>query len=130
MVEEARTRLASFVAGGPRNFTFADRSRAVDQPNRWHGWRLQSGATSLELGCMDVTELPEVICRLELDLADDLVVSYRPKTLAAGPGPDLAIGRQGDAHGKSLGEIEFDRTYSGAPVVIISGAALAPGASR
>jgi hypothetical protein len=125
LVDEARQRLASFVASGPRDFTQADRTARRDAWNHWYGWRLESGTTAFELGCMDVSESPEVICRLDLDLDSGLVLTYTPKTQMAGPGPEIAIRRQGDAQGKALGEIEFDRAYSGAPVVIVSGCALA-----
>jgi hypothetical protein len=121
MVDEARQLLTGFVRSGPRDFTQTDRTARRDSFNHWYGWRLQSGSTSFELGCMDVSESPEVICELELGLASGLVLTYAPKTAAAVSGPDITIRRQGDD--QVLGEIAFDRTFSGAPVVILSGSA-------
>jgi hypothetical protein len=121
MVDEARQRLAGFVRAGPRDFTQTNRSVRRDPFNHWYGWRLQSGSTSFELGCMDVSESPEVICRLDLELASGLVLTYAPKTRMAGLGPDITLRRQDDEQAR--GEIAFDRTYAGAPVVIVSGCA-------
>jgi hypothetical protein len=120
-VDEARRRLAGFARAGPRVFTETNRSARRDPFNHWYGWRLQSGTASFELGCMDVSESPEVICRLDLDLASGQVLTYAPKTRAADSGPDIIIRRQGDE--QALGTIAFDRTYAGAPVVILSGSA-------
>jgi hypothetical protein len=124
-LEKASQRLATFVREGARNFTFVDQDASNDHGNAWYGWRLTGGTTSFELGCNDVMEAPEVTCRLELDLADGLVMSYRPQNSMTGPEPDIAIRRQGEEHGKPLGEIRFNRTYSGTPVVVMAGSALA-----
>ncbi len=126
VLDEASQKLAAFVHAGARAFTHTDRGRTSDQWNTWYGWHLQGSAASLKLGCNDVTESPEVTCRLDLELDDNLVLSYAPKNSLAIPGPDIAIRRLGETKGKNLGEIQFNRTYSGAPVVVIAGSALAP----
>ena len=124
VLNQAGQRLAAFVRAGARAFTHTDRGHTIDHWNTWYGWRLESPQASFELGCTDVTESPEVICELDLDLGDGLVLSYAPKNSLALPGPDLAIRRQGEPREKHLGEIQFDRTYTGAPVVVIAGSAL------
>ena len=124
---QAAQRLASYVRARDRAFTPLARTSSRDRFSTWYGWRLTGGTASFELGCSDIMEAPEVICRLELDLDDDLVLGYAPKNSMTGPEPDLTLWQKGDERKQALGEIQFDRTYAGAPVVIISGNARAPG---
>ena len=100
------------------------RRRFAPRPSA-NGWRLSGGTASFELGCSDAMEAPEVFCRLELELDDGLVLGYAPRNPMSGPQPDITLWRHGDAQRQSLGEIQFERTYSGTPVVIISGRARA-----
>jgi hypothetical protein len=124
---EAEERLAAFVGTRDRAFSPVDRKARSDRWNAWYGWRLSGGTASFELGCNDMLEAPEVTCRLELELDDGLVLGYAPKNWLSGPEPEITLWRQGDGQKKPLGEIQFERTYSGAPVVIISGIARAQG---
>ncbi|HEX7500645.1 MAG TPA: hypothetical protein VF524_10130, partial [Polyangia bacterium] len=75
---EASQRLASFVRAGGPAFTHVDRGGSSDQWNTGYGWRLTDGTASFDLGCNDLTEAPEVTCRLELDLDAGLMLTYAP----------------------------------------------------
>jgi hypothetical protein len=122
---EADQKLAAFVRAGATAFTHAETTRAAERTGTWYGWRLTGPDAAFELGCDDAADLPEVRCRLDLDLGDEQVLRYVPRSSAAIPGPDITLRRREAPVGVNLGEIQFDRTFAGAPVVIVAGAALA-----
>jgi hypothetical protein len=126
ILDEASRRLAAFQQAGPRAFTQIQDSASQAESNAWYGWRLGGGPTILDLGCHDAPDLPEVTCRLDLELDRGQVLSYTPRNSPTARGPDLAICVRNDPPSQGLGEIQFDRTYAGAPVVIIGGSARAP----
>lgn len=127
LVETAQ-RLGKFVTEHPRDFTFAVLTKAPDPAlGTWYGWQLTAGELSFSLGCHDRATSAEVLCRLEVPLADGLVLGFSPAPAQGRHGPELTVdGREGgDRVGERVGEIELERTYAGAPVVIIGGRALA-----
>jgi hypothetical protein len=130
MLDQANQQLATFTRSNAHEFTFAERNTDNDHSNVSYRWHMTGAGASFDLGCDEVTEAPEVTCQMDLELADGLVLRYQPKNSMTGPEPDIAVGRQGDPRGKPLGEVRFERTYGGAPVVVLVGAALAPRAKQ
>jgi hypothetical protein len=125
ILAEARERARDFGRGGIRGFTYVAHPPKSDPFDGWYGWKLTHGAVSFDLGCIDLREAPEVSCRLDLELSNDLTLQYLPRNPATGPRPEIRIRHNREAADQAVGEIQFHRTYSGAPVVIITGAALA-----
>jgi hypothetical protein len=125
-IAEADKQLATFQAVGGRQLTVVDRSNTQDPANAWYGWRLTSDTLSVDVGCQDWSEAAEVACTLEMVLVDGRVLTYRPGVRMTDSQPDIAIREDGEADGRIVGEIRFERTFSGAPVVILTGEAIAP----
>jgi hypothetical protein len=122
MVEVA-SRLTAFVKAHLRDFTYVEQPSGATAFYAWHGWQITGGDTSFSVGCHEMVEAPEVSCRLEVALGDQLMLSYAPRNPYWPADPELTV-LTGDDRGR-VGEIQFDRTYDGAPVVIIGGIALA-----
>jgi hypothetical protein len=125
VITEAGQRLATIAEAGARAVITVDDTSADHAAGVWHGWRLQGRGVAVELGCDDIADLPEIRCRLDLDLGEGRVLRFTPRTSPSVPGPDFVVRQRDAPAGVNLGEIQFDRTYGGAPVVIIAGTALA-----
>lgn len=117
-------RLGKFVSEQPRDFTFTVLPQAPDPTlGTWYGWQLAGGGLTFSVGCYDVAGSPQVLCRLEVPLDDGLVLGFCPEHTDDRRLPELTLDAGDD--GRRVGEIELERTYEGAPVVILGGRALA-----
>jgi hypothetical protein len=127
-LRETAQRLGRFVTEHPRDFTYTALPAAPGL-GTWYGWQLGGGDLSFSVGCHDAPESPEVRCRLEVPLDEELRLSFAPRPGSDDGAPELSL--VADEDGRRVGEVGFERTYGGAPVVILGGRALArPPAAR
>jgi hypothetical protein len=120
---EVAQRLTDFMKTHPRDFTYVEQPSGATAVYAWHGWQISAGELSFGVGCHELVEAAEVSCQLDVALDDELLLSYVPRNphWPAKPEVTLFAGEER----RRVGEIQFDRTYAGAPVAIIGGIALA-----
>lgn len=123
--------LAPFLRLGPHGYTPVEKQPSGDRWHTWYAWSFAAATTRIDLGCDDMLEEPEVTCELTVALPDGLGLSFNPKN-SRGASPEEAdfILRRQSSKAEPLGTILFERSDTGAPRVVISGALLAPGTHR
>ncbi len=124
-LDQARRRLDAFGAASVAAIAYQDRTEQRSESEIWNGWHLAGGSAEIDVGCVERIGALEVECRLMLDLDRGMVLSYRPGAALVDPEPAIALTCQGDDTRNLLGEVRFGRTYSGTPVALLAGIALA-----
>lgn len=78
-VRAAVPALTAFLGARSPRYSILEHVKAYDHWNTGWSWTVTAGGTTVEAGCADITESPEVFCSLELDVGDDLRLSFRAK---------------------------------------------------